>query len=164
MPICSQERLACSFCRRFEHSGWYIIDLKYLNISQVLLARKTTQVGTGNHWLYVYSKLDALDLAVMGGRNGDIGLDGLTLEVCSFSTLNPTVLWVNSLDRWNKPFCRTLRLGLRQCAKLRGSYKFCPNRNAPYSADQNSLRHPGCSCQWRYSQCNLIFHKDSYFA
>lgn len=41
--------------------------------------RATTQVGTGNRWEDVYAKLDPMKLAVIGGRNGDIGVGGLTL-------------------------------------------------------------------------------------
>lgn len=55
------------------------IDLRKLNTINVLPEQNITQLGTGNRWEDVYSKLDPMDLAVIGGRNGDIGVGGLTL-------------------------------------------------------------------------------------
>jgi hypothetical protein len=55
------------------------IDLKNLKTLEVSPDRTITRVGTGNRWEYVYSKLDPMKLAVIGGRNGDIGTGGLTL-------------------------------------------------------------------------------------
>ncbi len=53
-----------------------------MNTIRVSADRKTSYVGSGSHWSEVYSKLDALGLAVIGGRNGDIGVGGLTLGGC----------------------------------------------------------------------------------
>jgi len=36
-------------------------------------------VGPGNRWAQVYSKLDALGIAIGGGRVGIVGVGGLTL-------------------------------------------------------------------------------------
>jgi hypothetical protein len=55
------------------------IDLKNLNTLEISSDRTVTRVGTGNRWEDVYSKLDPMSLAVIGGRNGDIGTGGLTL-------------------------------------------------------------------------------------
>lgn len=55
------------------------IDLKNLKTIEVSQDRTATHVGTGNRWEDVYSKLDQMKLAVIGGRNGDIGTGGLTL-------------------------------------------------------------------------------------
>lgn len=55
------------------------IDLRDLNSIEVSEDRTTTLVGTGNRWEDVYAKLDPMKLAVVGGRNGDIGVGGLTL-------------------------------------------------------------------------------------
>ena len=59
--------------------GGLTVDLKNLNTIKVAPGRKTTHVGTGNRWEDVYSKLDPMKLAVIGGRNGDLGVGGLTL-------------------------------------------------------------------------------------
>ena len=41
--------------------------------------RTLTQVGAGNKWVDVYSKLDAQRLSVVGGRVASISVGGLTL-------------------------------------------------------------------------------------
>ena len=59
--------------------GGIAIDLKYLNELEVSADRTITHAGPGNRWENVYAKLDQMKLAVIGGRNGDIGVGGLTL-------------------------------------------------------------------------------------
>nr|POE94512.1 bifunctional solanapyrone synthase [Quercus suber] len=59
--------------------GGVTIDLGQLNQIQVSSSRTITHVGTGNRWEDIYTKLDNMSLAVIGGRNGDIGAGGLTL-------------------------------------------------------------------------------------
>jgi hypothetical protein len=55
------------------------IDLSQLN--QVTPSRdlSTVTVGPGNRWADVYSKLDALGIAIGGGRSASVGVGGLTL-------------------------------------------------------------------------------------
>lgn len=60
-------------------NGAVTIDLSKLNQIEVSSDRTVTRVGTGNRWEDIYTKLDPLGLAVIGGRNGDIGAGGLTL-------------------------------------------------------------------------------------
>ncbi|KAK4989140.1 hypothetical protein LTR50_003476 [Elasticomyces elasticus] len=55
------------------------IDLSDLNTLKVASNGATVQVGAGNRWEDVYTYLDPLGLAVIGGRNADIGVGGLTL-------------------------------------------------------------------------------------
>ncbi|KAK4951126.1 hypothetical protein LTR28_006890 [Elasticomyces elasticus] len=55
------------------------IDLSGLNTLKVASNGATVQVGAGNRWEDVYTYLDPLGLAVIGGRNADIGVGGLTL-------------------------------------------------------------------------------------
>ncbi len=62
--------------------GGITIDLEKLSTIEVSFDRKTTRLGSGNHWSDVYSRLETLGLAVTGGRNGDIGVGGLTLGGC----------------------------------------------------------------------------------
>ena len=59
--------------------GGLTIDLHQLDSIEVSSNRKTTSVGSGARWEDVYAKLDPMKLAVIGGRNGDIGVGGLTL-------------------------------------------------------------------------------------
>jgi len=55
------------------------IDLSGLRSISVSADKKTTSTGTGNRWEDLYAYLDPRNLAVIGGRNGDIGVGGLTL-------------------------------------------------------------------------------------
>jgi len=55
------------------------VDLEHLNSIDVSDDKTITHVGAGARWEDVYAKLDPLGLAVIGGRNGDIGVGGLTL-------------------------------------------------------------------------------------
>jgi len=41
--------------------------------------RSTTSVGPGNTWYDIYTKLDPLDVSVVGGREAGVGVGGLTL-------------------------------------------------------------------------------------
>lgn len=41
--------------------------------------RKTTSAGGGTGWSAIYSKLDAMGIAIVGGRVFDVGIGGLTL-------------------------------------------------------------------------------------
>lgn len=40
--------------------------------------RKTVDVGPGNKWQAVYEAVEKVGLAVLGGRDGDIGVGGLS--------------------------------------------------------------------------------------
>lgn len=55
------------------------IDLGLLNQVNVSKDQKITSVGGGARWEDVYLKLDAMNLAVAGGRVADVGVGGLTL-------------------------------------------------------------------------------------
>lgn len=58
--------------------GGLVFDLSLLNTVEVSLDRSQTVIGAGNRWIDVSTKLDALGLAVAGGRNSDVGVGGLT--------------------------------------------------------------------------------------
>ncbi|MCJ1472932.1 hypothetical protein MMC13_001581 [Lambiella insularis] len=60
-------------------AGGVTIDLSAMNAVSVNAARGVTSVGAGAIWLDVYMKLDALGLAVAGGRDSNVGVAGLTL-------------------------------------------------------------------------------------
>ena len=59
--------------------GGLTIDLINLDAIKVSSDQTVTHTGPGNRWEDVYTKLDPMKLAVIGGRNGDIGVGGLTL-------------------------------------------------------------------------------------
>lgn len=54
------------------------IDMTSLNSTVLSLDRSTLSVGGGASWLQVYSYLNKSGLAVAGGRNGQVGVGGLT--------------------------------------------------------------------------------------
>lgn len=55
------------------------IDLSGLNDITVSDDQKLTKIGPGNRWQDIYLKLDALGLAVPGGRVATVGVGGLIL-------------------------------------------------------------------------------------
>lgn len=55
------------------------IDLTSLNTITTNEDASIAHVGTGASWLEVYTHLDALNVTVAGGRNGAVGVGGLTL-------------------------------------------------------------------------------------
>ena len=55
------------------------IDLLNLTSLKISSDRKQVSVGTGLRWGQVYLELDAVGLSVIGGRNAEIGVGGLTL-------------------------------------------------------------------------------------
>jgi hypothetical protein len=55
------------------------VDLVHINGVDVSADRKTVSVGPGNRWLNVTEKLDPLRLAVVGGRDQNVGVSGLLL-------------------------------------------------------------------------------------
>jgi len=55
------------------------VDLSAMNTVSVSEDKSTTFVGGGARWQDVYLKLDAMNLAVSGGRVNDVGVGGLTL-------------------------------------------------------------------------------------
>lgn len=58
----------------------------------------------------MYSKLDPMDLAVIGGRNGDIGVGGLPLG--GMMERKPEGLCKLTLTRWHLILLWLPRLGL----------------------------------------------------
>ncbi|KAG0645342.1 FAD-dependent monooxygenase CTB5 [Hyphodiscus hymeniophilus] len=68
-----------SFAGASNIDGGVAIDLLNLTSFTVSSDRKQVSVGTGLRWGQVYIKLDAMGLSVIGGRNSDIGVSGLTL-------------------------------------------------------------------------------------
>jgi hypothetical protein len=57
--------------------GGVTIDLQSLNDVTVSSDQKIVSLGPGNRWGNVYPKLDALGLAMVGGRVSTVGVGGL---------------------------------------------------------------------------------------
>ena len=55
------------------------IDLSSLTSVSVSADRKTTSAGGDTRWVGIYSKLDVMGLAIVGGRVFDVGIGGLIL-------------------------------------------------------------------------------------
>ena len=55
------------------------VDLVHLNELHVSDDRKTVSVGPGLRWVDVSRTLDPMNLAVLGGRDADVGISGLLL-------------------------------------------------------------------------------------
>ena len=49
------------------------------SLNQVIVSRDQSiaGIGPGNRWANVYTTLDSLDLAMVGGRVSDVGVGGL---------------------------------------------------------------------------------------
>lgn len=57
--------------------GGITIDLASLNQVTVSSDQSIAGIGPGNRWANVYTTLDSLDLAMVGGRVSDVGVGGL---------------------------------------------------------------------------------------
>lgn len=53
--------------------------MRALNSIELNAAEMTVYVGAGALWQDVYDVLEPLNLSVLGGRVGDVGVAGLTL-------------------------------------------------------------------------------------
>lgn len=83
----SNYNLGCQFAiRSGGHTPWaganninagVTIDMSSINQVTVSADKSYTSVGPGNRWVDVYMKLDALELAVPGGRVSTVGVGGL---------------------------------------------------------------------------------------
>lgn len=56
-----------------------VVDMSLINEVSVAKDRQSTTIGVGARWRDVYSKLDAMGLAMVGGRNANVGVGGLVL-------------------------------------------------------------------------------------
>ena len=84
------------------------IDLSAMNGVEVRHDRSITSVGGGARWVDVYLKLDAMNLAVAGGRVFDVGVGGL-LTGGRFGLSGFVDNDLNSLSRWKFVLCCALR-------------------------------------------------------
>lgn len=69
--------------------GGVLIETSLLNEVTLSRDRKTVVVGVGARWHDVSSKLDELGLAIVGGRNSNVGVGGLILGGKSYITSLP---------------------------------------------------------------------------
>lgn len=68
------------------------IDLTALRSVSLSSNKQVAHVGAGASWLDVYSYLDQHNVTVAGGRNGQVGVGGLTLGG-GISYIGPRVGW-----------------------------------------------------------------------
>lgn len=68
------------------------IDLTALKSVSLSADKSVATVGTGASWLDVYAYLDPHNVTVAGGRNGQVGVGGLTLGG-GISYIGPRVGW-----------------------------------------------------------------------
>ena len=59
--------------------GGILVDLSAINSVTISKKRDEVEVGTGANWAQVNETLDSAGLAIPGGRNGGVGVGGLTL-------------------------------------------------------------------------------------
>ena len=69
------------------------IDLSALHSISLSSDKQIATVGAGASWLDVYAALDPHNVTVAGGRNGKVGVGGLTLGG-GISYIGPRVGWV----------------------------------------------------------------------
>ncbi|KAH6850832.1 hypothetical protein B0I37DRAFT_390734 [Chaetomium sp. MPI-CAGE-AT-0009] len=72
--------------------GGVTIDMTGLNTTALSPDRSVVKVGAGAAWLQVYQYLDPFNISVAGGRNGAVGVGGLTLGG-GISHFSPRVGW-----------------------------------------------------------------------
>ena len=82
-------RLQCPFAVRGAGHMWWAgaanieggvtVDLSAFTNITVSADRKISSAGGGTRWGAIYSKLDTMNLTVVGGRVFDVGIGGLTL-------------------------------------------------------------------------------------
>nr|POF06956.1 fad-dependent monooxygenase yanf [Quercus suber] len=70
--------------------GGIVIDLSLLNKITLSSDRRSASIGVGARWADVSTKLDGVGLAIVGGRNADVGVGGLVLGG-EYLSLSPTV-------------------------------------------------------------------------
>ena len=59
--------------------GGVTIDLKAFNLTKISEKREGIRVGAGLRWADVYKVTDEANLSIVGGRDGTVGVAGLTL-------------------------------------------------------------------------------------
>jgi FAD/FMN-containing dehydrogenase len=77
--------------------GGVDIDLRALNAITVDQGRSLASIGAGANWGEVALKLDAVGLAVAGGRDGDVGVGGLSLAGNTAPLYCLTLQWLTHI-------------------------------------------------------------------
>jgi FAD/FMN-containing dehydrogenase len=121
--------LKCPFAvRGGGHAPWaastiqngIVIDLSAINQVAVSEDRTATSVGPGARWIDAYLELDAMGLAISGGRVASVGVGGLTtggIYIPDRSNIDVHMI-ANAIYRWNILFCSSSWVRLRQCREL----------------------------------------------
>jgi hypothetical protein len=78
-----------------------LIDMSYFDQVEISEDGKSVKIGVGARWGNVYSKLEDKGLAVVGGRNSEVGVGGLVLGgVYTFFFTSPSVSPPSSLHTY----------------------------------------------------------------
>jgi hypothetical protein len=135
------------------------IDLSQLN--QVTPSRdlSTVTVGPGNRWADVYFKLDALGIAIGGGRSAAVGVGGLTLGG-GMSFFSPRYGFVcDNIVRYEVSLLLSIFLWSEKCSHLpTGRLAFWQHCQCD---SKLALRLVACSQRWleqlRYRHCVRVY-------
>ena len=101
--------------------GGITIDLSAINQVSVSGDHTVTSVGGGARWQDVYLKLDAMNLAVSGGRVSEVGVGGLiTGGMRRVTAVHDMSRQQAEFARWQFFLCVALWFCMRQCCKFRG--------------------------------------------
>lgn len=113
-------------------NGGVTLDMTSLKLVTVNANHTVASIGGGASWLEVYSYLDTLGLTVPGGRNGAVGVGGLTLGG-GISYWAPRVGWTcDNVVNFEVSLLYVFQLGLQ-------------------------LTPLDCPCIWRAHQCECKF-------
>lgn len=112
------------------------IDMASLNFVDINTDHAVVHVGAGAAWIDVYRFLDSYNVSVAGGRNGAVGVGGLTLGG-GISYFLPQVGWA--------------------CDNVL-NFEVSTSHLNPYKTEADL---PGHSCKRRACQCKLYFSSRS---
>lgn len=73
-------------------NGGVTLDLSWMNNTEISADHSTARVGAGSSWSNVYDTLQPYNKTVAGGRNGAVGVGGLTIGG-GISHYSPQVGW-----------------------------------------------------------------------
>lgn len=122
--------LQCPFAvRGGGHTPWagastiqngIVVDLSAIDLVTVSTDHTVTSVGAGARWIDAYLELDAMGLAISGGRVASVGVGGLTtggMYIPHRSSIDEYMI-ANTICRWNVLLCPSLWPRLRQRREL----------------------------------------------
>lgn len=129
------------------------IDLSAMNTVTVSDDQQIASVGAGARWQDVYLKLDAMNLAVSGGRVNDVGVAGLTLGGTCYSDLDRS-----SNANYYQEVIPTLQLDTDSSVTMSKISRYPQSLLDPHCKKGALLTGPqGRSCFWRNCPRQCMF-------